>query len=245
MDSNGAVNRKKSIFQAFSRKDKKPQPEQQKPVFIPVFIPASSQPQQPSNQPQRSATRLPRSRRFQSQQRPFGGSGPRDVPTPNTAEPTTRGLSTGGPHRDDSSSVSSEAFSPPIPPHPTNPPTLKFDQHQSYPQFMNHSPHRVIWNGLMYPTAFHLHEALKFLDLRPDIAEQIRKCANIQDVYPLLVKYVEFQRPDWGDQFLLTVYFFFFVLSIWACFISLFFFLWYARWKTCCMPSLNNILIYV
>ena len=75
---------------------------------------------------------------------------------------------------------------------------------------MNHSPHRVIWNGLMYPTAFHLHEALKFLDLRPDIAEQIRKCANIQDVYPLSVKYVEFQRPDWGDQFLLTVYFFFF-----------------------------------
>ena len=215
LDPDGNANRKKSIFRAFSRKDKKNQPEQQKPVFIPVFLGPNSQSQQPSNQPQRSSTqaRPVRFPRFQSQRRPFAGSGPRDVPPPTTAEPTTGGLSTEGPYRGDSSSVLSDALSAPIPPHPTNPPTLKFDQYQSYPQFMNHSPHRVVWEGLTYPTAFHLHEALKFLDLRPDIAEQIRTRVNVHDVYPLSAKYVAFQRPDWGDQFLLLVYF---VLSIWT-----------------------------
>jgi len=213
--ANETMKRKTSIFRAFSKKDKKPQPEQRNPVFIPVFLPASSQPQQPSNQPQHSSIRRsstqPRQSEaraqtrqgFQSQRRPFAGAGPRDTPTPTTAEPTTADLPTGGTYQsqDDSSSVS-DVLSLPIPPHPTNPPTIKFDQNTSYPQFMNHSPHRVIWNGQQYPTALHLHEALKFLDHRPDIAELIRQCANIHEVYPLSAKYVEFQRPDWGDQFL-------------------------------------------
>jgi len=57
----------------------------------------------------------------------------------------------------------------------------------------------------MYPTALHLHEALKFLDHRPDIAELIRKCGSVHEVYPLTAKYTEFQRPDWADQFLLLM----------------------------------------
>jgi ribA/ribD-fused uncharacterized protein len=67
---------------------------------------------------------------------------------------------------------------------------------------MNHSPHRVIWDGLAYPTALHLHEALKFLGHRPDIAEQIRMCGSVHEVYPLTAKYVGLQRPDWGERFL-------------------------------------------
>jgi predicted NAD-dependent protein-ADP-ribosyltransferase YbiA (DUF1768 family) len=96
----------------------------------------------------------------------------------------------------------SEALSLPIPPRPTDPPTIKFDQVGSYTQFMNHSPHRVVWKGRPYPTALHLHEALRFLDYRPDIAEQIRRCGSVHEVYPLTAKYVDQQRPDWGEQFL-------------------------------------------
>jgi len=219
----GTVERKKSIFRAFSRKDKKKQPER---VF--VYAPASSQPQQPLGRPQqftaqsssaqrRQSVAHPQTQaRFQSQERPFAGAGPTNIPTPTTAEHTTGGLPPGETYQnqDDSSSVSSSVLSLPIPPHPTNPPTIKFDQSRSYTQFMNHSPHRVMWNGLEYPTALHLHEALKFLGHRPDIAEAIRQCSGIHEVYPLATKYAEFQRRDWGEQFLALVHLFRFL--IWA-----------------------------
>jgi hypothetical protein len=208
MAPNAPTNGKKGIFRAFSRKDKKPQPEQKNPVFIPVFMPGTAQNhlQQPSvqissTQPSQNDAALQNlTTRFQPQQRPFAGAGPHDVSTtPTTAEPTTGGSFQ---HQDDSNSVLSEALSPPIPPRPTDPPTIQFDQIGSYTQFMNHSPHRVMWKGLPYPTALHLHEALRFLDHRPDIAEQIRRCGSVHDVYPLTAKYVGQQRPDWGEQFL-------------------------------------------
>ena len=238
--SNGQVNRKKSIFRAFSRKDKKPQPEQKNPVFIPVFVPDSAQndPRQLSRQttstqpPQNDAT-LRNRPRFRAQQRPFAGAGPNDRSTPTTAEPTTGGTFQ---PQDDSSSVLSEALSLPIPPRPTDPPTIKFDQIGSYTQFMNHSPHRVIWKGLPYPTALHLHEALRFLDHRPDIAEQIRRCGSVHEVYPLTAKYVDQQRPDWGEQFLPLVCLFRIQLPGLISFFV-------ARWKMCCIPSSDNILI--
>ena len=151
--SNGPVKEKKSIFRAFSRKEKKPQPDPKNPVYIPVFLPDSAQ-----NHSQHLPTRR--------------------------------------------SSTLSEALSLPIPPRPTDPPIIKFDQIGSYTQFMNHSPHRVLWKGLQYPTALHLHEALRFLDHHPDIAEQIRRCGSVHEVYPLTAKYVNQQRPDWGEQFL-------------------------------------------
>ena len=199
------ANGKKGLFRVFSRKDKKPQPDQ-KPVFIPVFLPdsAQNQPQRlsrqrSSTQPSQNDAAVQNRPRFQPQQRPFAGAGPNNTATSTRAEPTTGGSFR--PH-DDSSSVLSEALSLPIPPRPTDPPTIKFDQVGSYTQFMNHSPHRVVWKGLQYPTALHLHEALRFLDHRPDIAEQIRRCGSVHEVYPLTAKYVDQQRPDWGEQFL-------------------------------------------
>ena len=201
--SNGPAKGKKSIFRAFSRKEKKPQPDPKNPVFIPVFLPDSAQshPQQfstqrSSTQPSQNDAAVQNRPRFQPQQRPFAGAGPNDMPT---AEPTTGGTFQ---PQTDSSSVLSEALSLPIPPRPTDPPTIKFDQIGSYTQFMNHSPHRVVWKGLPYPTALHLHEALRFLDHRPDIAEQIRRCGSVHEVYPLTAKYADQQRPDWGEQFL-------------------------------------------
>ena len=234
------IKRKNTLFRAFSRKDKKPQPkpqpEQSNPFFIPVFLPPSSQ--QPANQPPDLSSRQneapSQTGRVQSQQRPFAGAGPSDVPT---SEPRSAGTYQ---RQDDSSSVSSEAVSPPIPPHPTNPPTIKFDQSRSYTQFMNHSPHRVMWEGLLYPTALHLHEALKFLGHRPDIAEQIRNCGSVHEVYPLTAKYVGLQRPDWGEQFLPLVPFSFFFEYSNRVIDYLF-----VRCMMCCLPSSDNIPICV
>ena len=244
--SNEPANRKKSIFRVFSRKEKKPQPVQKEPILIPVLVPdsARNQPQRvsrqsPSTQPPQNDAAVRNRPRFQSQ-RPFAGAGPNDTTTPTTAEPTTGGTSFQP--QDDSNSVLSEALSLPIPPRPTDPPTIKFDQIGSYTQFMNHSPHRVVWNGLPYPTALHLHEALRFLDHRPDIAEQIRRCGSVHEVYPLTAKYVDQQRPDWGEQFLPLVRLFRIQLPGLTSF-NLFFDV--ARWKMCCIPSSDNILICV
>ena len=102
---------------------------------------------------------------------------------------------------------------PPPPPSPSTIPPVKFDERGPLAGFMNHSPHRVMYQHKTYPTAHHLYEALKFINHRPDIAEQIRTCAHVHDVYPLSVTFHEFQRPDWGEVFLKTVRQFFLRIS--------------------------------
>ena len=85
----------------------------------------------------------------------------------------------------------------------TSPPAtqLRFDHH-TYPGLMNHSPHRILYHNKTYPTVLHLHEAMKFIDHRPDLSERIRSTANVQDVYPLAASLQEHVRPDWGQIFL-------------------------------------------
>lgn len=90
----------------------------------------------------------------------------------------------------------------PVPPIPSSPPAIRFDQAGKYAVFMNHSPHRIVWNNNTYPTALHLHEALKFMESRPDVSEKIRACERPEDVYPLSAAFQQFQRPDWGNVFL-------------------------------------------
>ena len=46
---------------------------------------------------------------------------------------------------------------------------------------------------------------MKFIDHRPDLAEQIRSFARVQEVYPFSASQQEFVRPDWGQIFLKTV----------------------------------------
>lgn len=84
------------------------------------------------------------------------------------------------------------------------PPPVRFDQQSPLRGFLNHSNHRIIFRNKIYETATHLHEALKFLDHRPDIAERIRNCP-IDNVYPLSASFHEFQRPDWAEHFLPSV----------------------------------------
>ncbi|KAJ3734614.1 hypothetical protein DFJ43DRAFT_137205 [Lentinula guzmanii] len=93
---------------------------------------------------------------------------------------------------------------PPEPPqqHVQLPPLIFTQFSPSYQGFFPHSPHRVMYNNAIYPTATHLHEALKYLPSHPTIAAQIRLCVNLNDVYPLSAANTGYVRPDWGNIFL-------------------------------------------
>ncbi|KAJ4478967.1 hypothetical protein J3R30DRAFT_3701916 [Lentinula aciculospora] len=102
------------------------------------------------------------------------------------------------------SAVSQHPIFPPEPPvqYVYHPP-LTFTQFSpAYQGFFPHSPHRVLYNNAIFPTATHLHEALKYLPGHPTIATQIRLCVNLNDVYPLSAANMAFVRPDWGSIFL-------------------------------------------
>lgn len=163
---------KAGLLRAFSRKSKQKEPDQPQVRFIPVFTNENS-----TQHPPASASTI--------------GPLPTSATTFNSAHATTSAVTPLG-----------SEHPQPVPPVPTSPPAIRFDQTGRYSAFMNHSPHRVIWRGLPYPTALHLHEALKFMDHRPDLAEKIRTCERPEDVYPLSATFHQFQRPDWGMVFL-------------------------------------------
>jgi len=176
-----SMQRKKSVkaglLRAFSWKSKRKEPEQPQVRFIPVFTTSPNENPTSQNQypPVSASTMLH----------------PTSATTFNSARATTSAITP----------LTSENPQP-VPPVPTSPPAIRFDQTGRYNALMNHSPHRVIWGGLPYPTALHLHEALKFMDHRPDLAEKIRTCERPEDVYPLSATFHQFQRRDWGMVFL-------------------------------------------
>ncbi|KAF7984751.1 hypothetical protein HWV62_11707 [Athelia sp. TMB] len=88
---------------------------------------------------------------------------------------------------------------------PNRPPPVRFDHTSPLSGFMNHSPHRVLYQNHTYPSALHLLEALKFIGHRPELAERIRAVRDVQDVYPLSASMQEFVRADWGQVFLQSV----------------------------------------
>lgn len=78
-------------------------------------------------------------------------------------------------------------------PSPAQP--IRFNIHTELAGFLPHSEHRVLFNGALYPSAFHLFEALKFLkNGREDVAERIRTCENPAEVHPLSESLKEFAR---------------------------------------------------
>ncbi|KAF6761890.1 GTP cyclohydrolase II [Ephemerocybe angulata] len=100
-------------------------------------------------------------------------------------------------------SIASSHHPPPAPPHEAEDDAIRFDQmNQQYAGFMNHSPHRVLYQNKMYPTATHLHEAMKYLPDHPIIAEQIRNTASVLEVYPLSAQFNQYVREDWSDVFM-------------------------------------------
>ncbi|KAF8494110.1 hypothetical protein F5888DRAFT_1718659, partial [Russula emetica] len=63
---------------------------------------------------------------------------------------------------------------------------------------LNNSPHSVVYRNQVYPTALHLYEAHKFLDHRPEVAEQIRR-SEVQWVTAVSGQFATFTRRDWGN----------------------------------------------
>ncbi len=58
-----------------------------------------------------------------------------------------------------------------------------------------------MYDNKIYPTAMHLHEAMKFMDHKPELVEPIRACESVEEVYPLAARFAAWVRPDWGRVF--------------------------------------------
>ena len=84
-------------------------------------------------------------------------------------------------------------------------PVLKFNGYGEFSGLLYHSPHSVVSDEELYPTALHLFEARKFLDHRPDLAERIRQCDRVEDVTAISAELADFTRRDWGNVALSTV----------------------------------------
>ncbi len=56
-----------------------------------------------------------------------------------------------------------------------------------------------MYGNVLYPTALHLFEARKFLDHRPDLAEQIRLCKHVEMVIRVSGQLANQTRPDWAN----------------------------------------------
>ncbi|KAI0301545.1 hypothetical protein B0F90DRAFT_1628377 [Multifurca ochricompacta] len=77
-------------------------------------------------------------------------------------------------------------------------PVLRFNGYGENSGLLYHSPHAVMYQEELYPTALHLFEALKFLDHRPDLADRIRECERVEDVSVISADLAEYTRRDWG-----------------------------------------------
>ncbi|KAF7309600.1 Phosphoinositide phospholipase C [Mycena indigotica] len=76
---------------------------------------------------------------------------------------------------------------------------------------LNYSPHRVVYGGREYPTAMHLHEAMKFLPDNLALAERIRHCPDVTQVYAVSQDLVDqfgeaAVRSDWADNYISLMY---------------------------------------
>ncbi|KAG6872718.1 hypothetical protein C0995_007285 [Termitomyces sp. Mi166 len=82
---------------------------------------------------------------------------------------------------------------------------IYFNQDTEYAPFLNHSPHSVSYERVRYPTATHLIEAMKFLPEdkhNRGIAELIRKCVDLADVYRLSHEHREAQNEENGELYM-------------------------------------------
>jgi hypothetical protein len=84
-------------------------------------------------------------------------------------------------------------------------PVLRFNSYGEFSGLSYHSPHSVVYEDDLYPTALHLFEARKFLDHRPDLADRIRQCELVEEVTAISAELAEFTRRDWGNVALSTV----------------------------------------
>ncbi|THH14129.1 hypothetical protein EW146_g6170 [Bondarzewia mesenterica] len=74
---------------------------------------------------------------------------------------------------------------------------IRISGHSRYSDFLHNSPHRILYEDELYPTALHLFEALKFAETRPDISERIREAGRPEEVFAISRAADNLTRPDW------------------------------------------------
>lgn len=84
-------------------------------------------------------------------------------------------------------------------------PTVRINGYGEYSGLLYHSPHGVMYEDDLYPTALHLYEALKYLKHRPDLADRIRLCEHVEEVVANSALFADHTRRDWLDVALATV----------------------------------------
>ncbi|KAJ7074911.1 hypothetical protein B0H15DRAFT_868529 [Mycena belliarum] len=90
---------------------------------------------------------------------------------------------------------------------PAGPAPIRFSRSTTnYLAFLMYSPHHIVYRDVEYPSAMHLHEAMKYLPNNPALAERIRACPDITGVHPLSTElsrmYPDAVRSDWGTAYL-------------------------------------------
>ncbi|KAJ3473432.1 hypothetical protein NLI96_g13001 [Meripilus lineatus] len=80
------------------------------------------------------------------------------------------------------------------------PPPIVVKHNNEYGDLTPYSAHSVHYREKTYPTAYHLFEAFKFLEARPDIAERIRRAKGGGEVRGVVEDYVGFTPSDWEDR---------------------------------------------
>ncbi|RDB19938.1 hypothetical protein Hypma_013019 [Hypsizygus marmoreus] len=179
ISNEGTKKAKKGLFRAFSTKRSEPKESKPQNVqYVPVYfsLPGHAPPGP-------NAPRLPA--------HPIPAPPPNAPSAPNGSDPSAH--------------MQNAQFNPPVPerpvPEPTGPP-LYFNQDTDLAPLLNHSPHRVIYKEKIYATAAHLVEAMKFMTTYPELAERIRECKEVAQVYPLSSKAWSRADKDWSSKFL-------------------------------------------
>lgn len=67
------------------------------------------------------------------------------------------------------------------------------------------SMHTVSYNGMTFPSAYHLYHAFKFMDIDPDVVDRIRHCSDLTELESIVEQASSSIRPDWEHVIMLKV----------------------------------------
>ena len=84
-------------------------------------------------------------------------------------------------------------------------PFINVNGYGTFSGLLHSSPHKVLYEDELYPTALHLFEARKYLPHRRDLADRIRHCERVEEVISISAELADFVRRDWGNIMLSTV----------------------------------------
>ncbi|KAF7289512.1 S5A-REDUCTASE domain-containing protein [Mycena chlorophos] len=161
--------------------------------FVPVFI----------NAPATSPTPQPAPAAPAADARPRQAAAERVASTP---QPVATPVIPATPVIQDT--ASQQRWAMPVPTPSPEPPPIRFSGNSyEYAGFLNYSPHRVVYQAREFPTAMHLHEAMKFLPENIALSERIRLCPDVAQVYTVSQDLVEqfggdAVRSDWGHNYI-------------------------------------------